>query len=125
LRLSAEALGYLERYRWPGNVRELRNVIERAAVLSHGSAIEPADLPLPITRAAIAADSLSGREDGGARGEPGDPAPDGDRRRIIAALEQCAGNQTRAAKLLGISRRTLVNRLAAYDIPRPRPRTGK
>ncbi|HEX8114918.1 MAG TPA: sigma 54-interacting transcriptional regulator, partial [Kofleriaceae bacterium] len=128
LRLSAEALGYLERYRWPGNVRELRNVIERAAVLSLGSAIEPAGLPPPITRAAIDPGSLSGREDSGARGDRpdrSDPAPDGDRQRIIAALEQCAGNQTRAAKLLGISRRTLVNRLASYDIPRPRPRAGK
>jgi two-component system response regulator AtoC len=119
LRLSAEALGYLERHRWPGNVRELRNVIERAAVLSLGSAIEPADLPPPITGVALADGSLSGGERPTA---PAGPAGDADRQRIIAALEQCAGNQTRAAKLLGISRRTLVNRLATHDIPRPRPR---
>jgi DNA-binding NtrC family response regulator len=125
LRLSAEALGYLERHRWPGNVRELRNVIERAAVLSLGSAIEPADLPPPITGLALADGSLSGGERRTDPADPADPAADADRQRIIAALEQCAGNQTRAAKLLGISRRTLVNRLATHDIPRPRPRTGK
>jgi two-component system response regulator AtoC len=125
LRLSAEALGYLERHRWPGNVRELRNAIERAAVLSLGSVIEPADLPPPITRVALAEGSLSGREDRTDPAGPANPAPDADRQRIIAALEQCAWNQTRAAKLLGISRRTLVNRLATHDIPRPRSRTGK
>jgi two-component system response regulator AtoC len=43
-----------------------------------------------------------------------------ERRRILDALDQCAGNQTQAAKLLGISRRTLVNRLESYELPRPR-----
>jgi DNA-binding NtrC family response regulator len=43
-----------------------------------------------------------------------------DKRRIVAALDQCAGNQTKAAQLLGISRRTLVSRLDTYDLPRPR-----
>ena len=47
--------------------------------------------------------------------------PDGDERaRIVAALDRCAGNQTRAAKLLDMPLRTLVKRLAAYDIPRPK-----
>jgi DNA-binding protein Fis len=45
-----------------------------------------------------------------------------DRERIVAALEQCHGNQTRAAELLGISRRTLIGRLNEYDIGRPRKR---
>ena len=44
-----------------------------------------------------------------------------ERRRFVDALDQCAGNQTRAAKLLGISRTTLVNKLTHYRIPRPRP----
>ncbi len=130
LRLSSEALGYLERHAWPGNVRELRNVIERAAVLADGDVIEPADLPAHLTGAARAPLATSRpptveaapplRAAVGA--EPArSPSPHPDpRQQILDALEQCAGNQTRAAKLLGISLRTLVNRLSAYDIPRPR-----
>jgi DNA-binding NtrC family response regulator len=53
-------------------------------------------------------------------------APDDDdadeRARILAALDRCAGNQTQAAALLGISRRTLINRLEKYAMPRPRKR---
>jgi len=43
-----------------------------------------------------------------------------ERQRIIDALDKCAGNQTKAAELLGISRRTLVTKLGAYNLPRPR-----
>jgi DNA-binding NtrC family response regulator/pSer/pThr/pTyr-binding forkhead associated (FHA) protein len=53
---------------------------------------------------------------------PVDPRDD-ERRRIVAALEQCAGNQTQAAKILGISRRTLVTRLGTYALPRPRKKS--
>jgi two-component system response regulator AtoC len=122
LRLAPEALGYLERYPWPGNVRELRNAIERAAVLVSGDLIVPADLPSHVTR--VAGSAI--RADGSSPPKPAPPrAPDaepsaGERQRIIDALDRCAGNQTRAAKLLGISLRTLVNRLAEHDIPRPR-----
>jgi len=48
------------------------------------------------------------------------PTTDDDRQRMLAALASCGGNQTRAAKLLGFSRRTLVNRLREYDLPRPK-----
>jgi DNA-binding NtrC family response regulator len=46
-----------------------------------------------------------------------------ERRRIVEALEKCGGNQTAAAELLGMSRRTLVSRLSTYDLPRPRKRS--
>jgi two-component system response regulator AtoC len=132
-RLSSEALGYLERHPWPGNVRELRNVIERAAVLSMGDVITPADLPAQLTGVRGPAPSPPARTGP----DPGDPAATAesapadtpltqdqaaDRRKILQALEQCAGNQTRAAKQLGISLRTLVNRLKQYNLPRPRGR---
>jgi DNA-binding NtrC family response regulator len=123
LRLSPDALGYLERYSWPGNVRELRNVIERAVVLSTGAAIMPADLPGNVT--GVARGPAPGPEGPKGRGEAAanaavDEAPPVERQRIIEELERCAWNQTRAAKRLGISLRTLVNRLKKYNIPRPR-----
>jgi DNA-binding NtrC family response regulator len=46
-----------------------------------------------------------------------------ERQRIVEALERCGGNQTAAAEMLGISRRTLVTRLGTYDLPRPRKRS--
>jgi DNA-binding NtrC family response regulator len=73
---------------------------------------------------ALAGPSLLDETDPGARPtlvEPEDPRA-AERKRILDALDQCAGNQTRAAKLLGMSLRTLVNRLAEHDIPRPRKR---
>ncbi len=144
LGISSEALGYLERYGWPGNVRELRNVMERAAVLCTGDAIAAADLPAQVTgarrapatsappfaattaTAAAAATAAPAAPSAPPSVSPGLPelaasaAATSERQRIVDALEQCAGNQTRAAKLLGISLRTLVNRLTAHDIPRPR-----
>ena len=55
--------------------------------------------------------------------EGGPPyGPGGERERIVAALGACAGNQTRAARMLGISRRTLITRLETFGLARPRPR---
>jgi DNA-binding NtrC family response regulator len=119
-------------------VRELRNVIERAAVLATGDAILPADLPGHVTgvtagpmRGLVAGASPSvpsrsaaaGAVASAAGGRTLAPEDAAERQRIIDALEQCAGNQTRAAKLLGMPLRTLVNRLAAYDVARPRKRS--
>jgi transcriptional regulator with PAS, ATPase and Fis domain len=97
--LSDEALAAIVRHGWPGNVRELRNVIERATILCDGELIRPEHLRL---------------------GEPAaPPAGDDERARIVAALERSGGNQSRAAKLLGISRGTLLSRLDLYGIARP------
>jgi DNA-binding NtrC family response regulator len=122
LRLSRETLGHLERHSWPGNVRELRNVIERAAVLAERDVIEPADLPGHLTGVARRRDPTTAPSiETDADRPPFERTSD--RQRIIDALERCAGNQTRAAKLLGVSVRTLVNRLTEYGIPRPRKHT--
>ncbi len=108
--IGAAALGRLVSHDWPGNVRELRNVIERAALLATGSEIGAEhillDTSAPRAVPAPAGDLSS------------DQAADRDR--IIAALDASAGNQSVAAKQLGISRATLVNKLALYRIPRPR-----
>ena len=66
----------------------------------------------------VKCDTNSGGASAGAAAPAADENPE--RQRIIDALEKCAGNQTRAAKLLGISRNTLLARLDAYNIPRPR-----
>jgi DNA-binding NtrC family response regulator len=104
VRLSNRALARLRQHPFPGNVRELKNVLERALVMTDGERIEPEHLlfdspgDAPLTSAAS------------------------ERDRIAEALEAAGGNQTRAAELLGISRRTLVNRLDQFGFPRPRKR---
>ncbi|WP_437639506.1 sigma 54-interacting transcriptional regulator [Sorangium sp. So ce854] len=135
--ISGEVLALLERYPWPGNIRELRNVMERAVMLCAGDRLLPEHLPPRVTAAAAPAApapaaAAKGPEAGGRREEPkappaGEgslpqalaPAPD-ERQRIVEALEKCVGNQTYAAKMLGISRRTLVAKIAKYSLPRPR-----
>jgi transcriptional regulator of acetoin/glycerol metabolism len=109
--LTREALAVLHGYGWPGNVRELRNALERAALLAGRGPVRPEHLPPPIGRGEAAGDEALGLKDA---------VREAERERIMAALAATGGNQTRAAELLGVSRRTLVARLAEYDIPRPR-----
>jgi DNA-binding NtrC family response regulator len=130
--ISPAALECLERYSWPGNVRELRNVVERAAALCTGSTIQVAHLPVECTHHAPASALPSDAVAHGAEPAPPSPSlPEGmrdearraarsvEREHIMEALERCSGNQSAAARLLGISRRTLVARLGEYKIPRP------
>jgi two-component system, NtrC family, response regulator AtoC len=120
LELSPEALESLRGHGWPGNVRELRNAIERAAVLCPGKTILPEHLPPSLLRRPTSASSVP--SDGAAQ-LPGEIRTL-ERTRIIEVLESCNGNQTKAAELLGISRRTLVSRLGEFGLPRPRKRDG-
>jgi two-component system response regulator AtoC len=106
--IAAEAMQWLKSHYWPGNIRELQNTMERAVLLCTGDEITLEHLP-PVTGHA------------GARGgDTGEGDSDPERQKILDALEQCAGNQTRAARVLGISRNTLLARLDAYGILRPR-----
>lgn len=101
-KISAAALGYLKHYDFPGNVRELANIIERAVIIAEGSSIEPAHLPEGLRA--------------GAKRRAGD-----NRRPTLAEVEAdyirevlaaTAGNKTEAARILGISRKNLYERLA-------------
>ncbi len=128
-RLTEEASELLLAYRWPGNVRELKNVIGRAIVLSE-EVIRPAALPQSLQKV-IAEAAPASVVPPSALEEPASSSTSQslkgqlaglERQRISEALEKCHGNQTAAAEQLGMSRRTLVSRLAEYDLPRPRKR---
>jgi transcriptional regulator with PAS, ATPase and Fis domain len=132
---TAEAL--LRSYNWPGNIRELRNVMERAALLcGSGDVITPEHLPADKMRAHFAQPpSTAGMHDADAKWLPEAPKTTRiekidlrqdmkahERQLVIQALDETGGNQTRAAKLLGISRRTLISRIEEFGLPRPRKR---
>jgi DNA-binding NtrC family response regulator len=101
--LAPETVELLERYRWPGNVRELENAVERAMVIGREGAIVPADLPLQLERQVVPADtSLAAVE----------------KQHIERVLQEAGGNVTRSAKILGIDRATLYNKVRRYGIKR-------
>ncbi len=114
LRLSAAALARLRAHSWPGNVRELRNVIARALVLAAGDEIDDASIVLDGPSPGEAPPS----EEGSLR----EARQVAERAAIVEALARAGGNQTEAAKLLGLSRRMLLYKLNALRIDRPRPR---
>jgi len=117
LRFSPGAVEALERHSWPGNVRELENLVERLAVLKGEGEIEVADLPGPIRNArpgAGAASAPSGDIPGGLPPEGVDlykVLADIEDRLIREALERSGGNKNQAAKILGLNRTTLVEKL--------------
>lgn len=113
LSLSADAEAAILAHRWPGNVRELRNVIEQAVLLSPNREIGVPDLMLP--RRALF------REEGLDAGSPGDGQPGSaldrmERAMLVQALAQAAGNVSKAARQLGISRDTLRYRMEKYGL---------
>lgn len=104
---SKEALEHLRLHKWPGNVRELRNAVSRAFILATGR-IRPEDLPANIpSGGAMSGDYL--------RFPVGYNLKEMERRMILATLEHCEGDKPRAAKSLGISLKTLYNRLKSYS----------
>ena len=106
--VSPEAMRMLEMYDWPGNVRELRNVVERATILARGEFMEPQHLPrLGASATAKAAEASAS----GVTIAPGMTVDEAERRLIVATLEASGGNKTRAAEMLGISLKTLHNKL--------------
>jgi len=104
--LSPETVSALRSHNWPGNVRELRNVIERACLLSDDTEIEPEDLALPTANA-------SGEDDGDSAAIS---LAEVERRHILRVLRRLGGNKTQAAKTLGISLKTLYNKIESLSL---------
>ncbi len=118
---------------WPGNARELRNVIERAVIVSAGPLITVADLPAegalppppaqitaaprtPETSGSMPAEQAAPASDPPAQGLPvGQPLREVERQLILKTLEMAGGNRVRAAEILGISPKTLYNKLGRYQ----------
>ncbi len=108
-RYDREALELLENYHWPGNIRELRNLCERLLILFPGKTIHPGNLPPEIR--------IPGRSrwrfvlpEGGLRLE------EVEQELLLQALQQAGGNQSRAARLLGMSRYAFIYRLKKYAL---------
>jgi two-component system, NtrC family, response regulator AtoC len=129
--ITPAAMALLERYEWPGNIRELRNVIERAVLLCGGASVDVPHLPIEKMRPTPPNNPPPIQTPSKPRRVPTNPPLNSamgladeieklERQRIVEALEKCVGNQTKAAKMLGISRRTLTNRMNAFKLPRPR-----
>jgi DNA-binding NtrC family response regulator len=106
--VSPRVLDLLQRYPWPGNVRELANVIERALVVARGTVILPEHLP-PLL--------LEARGDGAGRSPGSELSLEAaERDQILKALQASGGKRIEAARLLGLSRRTLYRKLDRYGI---------
>ena len=107
---SPEALHLLKGYSWPGNLRELRAIVERAIVLGRAERIEADDLLFPSSQSQ--------------RGIAGPTVVTSEMELICRTLAQFGGNQSRAAKELGMARNTFIARLEKYGIARPHKNEG-
>jgi DNA-binding NtrC family response regulator len=106
------ALAVLRQHHWPGNVRELRNVIERAVIVCPGDLVGLEHLPVPL---AAAPGTASVAEHPGVVISVGTTVEEAERQLIQRTLAHTANNKTRAAEILGISVKTLHNKLALYQ----------
>lgn len=106
IKFSKDALNALMQYDYPGNVRELENIVERCMTLASSDMITTEDLP-PF---------ISGRPDIKRLGTLSDVSAHAEKEHIIKVLQETKGNKTRAVGLLGISRKTLCEKINAYGI---------
>jgi len=100
---SPGATDFLLKYKWPGNVRELENAIERAVILAKNSYVDVVDLPQENV---LLAPSTPLRKSLGEM----------EKNHILNILNEAGGNYTKAARILGISRGTLYNKIRAYGL---------
>jgi len=121
IRISTNAMQYLESYSWPGNVRELENTIHRAAILTETDVIEVLHLPKAIVDNTINITESPGTENSDIPILPDNLSIDDylnemERKLIMAALVASRGKQTEAADLLNIKQRSLWHRIKKYQI---------
>ena len=115
--LSPEAIAALKQHHWPGNVRELENAIERACILSDTLMLQPADLGLGPSDAQEAETLARTRSLGNTLGSgPSRAASSWNERRFCDALEANLGNKSKTAEDLGVSYKTLLNKIKEYAL---------
>lgn len=107
---APRTMDLLMRYDWPGNIRELENSIERGVIMCREDYLGPKDLPLAIQNVPYELE----KEDMGIK--PGWAIKDVEKELILKTLEETGGNRTKAAEILGVTRRTLQNKLKEYGI---------
>src|SRR5580704_2930727 len=103
LSFADSAIDILQAYSWPGNVRELRNAVVKAALVAEGSQIHEDDLPQGLRTAPVKTLAAGGRT-----------LDELEQQAIFSALSETGGRQDRAARILGISQRTLIRKLKIY-----------
>ncbi|MGF7398959.1 sigma-54 dependent transcriptional regulator [Thermoanaerobacterium thermosaccharolyticum] len=108
-KIDKSAMKFLMEYSWPGNIRELENLVERMLILNHGSVIKKEDLPLGSNKMIKDVDKIVLPPNGISIDEL-------EKNLIEQALERTGYNQTKAAKLLGLTRHTLIYRMEKYGI---------
>jgi DNA-binding NtrC family response regulator len=110
---SPSALKGLAEYGWPGNIRELRNAVERAMLMAEGPWLEPLHFPV-LSSSAMAQEAF-------ALPPAGVNLDDVERTLVVQALERCGGNQTHAARLLGINRDQIRYRIEKFNLSKATP----
>jgi transcriptional regulator with PAS, ATPase and Fis domain len=109
-----DTMARLQRYRWPGNVRELENAIERAVSLSHGPLLTPDDLPAALRQPELPVGDKAEVSD--QHDEVCLTLEEVEKRHLIRVLKETKGNKVKAAKILGIDRRTLYRMAERFGL---------
>lgn len=106
-KITDDCMQYLTQYSWPGNVRELENAIERGIILMRGTELTEKSLPLPLQKLVLVENFTSA-------GEP-TSLFEAEKKMVMKTIEETAGNKSEAARRLGITRKTLQNKLNKYN----------